>query len=39
VKFVDTHKEFDPDLGRRMGIALDILATLVQAYEAKHSMH
>lgn len=28
--------EFDPDLGTPQGDRLDILATLVQAYEAKH---
>ncbi len=36
LKEISTLMESDPDLGTPEGYRLDILATLVQAYEAKH---
>ena len=36
LKEISTLMESDPDLGTPEGDRLDILATLVQAYEAKH---
>ncbi|WP_171016181.1 transcriptional regulator [Ramlibacter sp. 2FC] len=36
LKEISALMEFDPDLGTDEGDRLDILATLVQAYEAKH---
>ena len=36
LKEISALKESDPDLGMPEGDRLDILATLVQAYEARH---